>query len=303
MNEHVEDHPLAELFPLMPDSDIALLADDIKANGQQHAIVLYEGKILDGRNRYRACNLARVEPKYAKFPGGDPLKFVLSRNLHRRHLTDAQRAMVAAKIANMKRGDKSESFSENVEKCQQKSGENKSATLRITQEDAAKALDVSVRSVQTAKAIIEADPKKAEEVASGKKKLAAAEREIKEAAKPKEKPSDKLPKDERGVMLPADKVKLWERRGEVGELASAVSRVRVTLRKAQEKNDPLYCAINFSSCLAQLDQAYADLTSAKPWCVCPMCQGDGCRTCRKSGLLGKFGFDKFVPSEFKKDGK
>lgn len=281
MDERVDDHPLAELFPLMPDSEIRELAEDIKTSGQQHAIVIYEGKILDGRNRYRACNIARVEPKYAKFPGGDPLKFVLSRNLHRRHLTDAQRAMVAAKIADLK------------------PGEVKSANWRITQPEAAKTLDVPVRTVQRAKAVMVASPKKAAEVVAGTKSLAKAEKEIKEAAKPKEKPSDKLPKDDRGVTLPANKVELWNRRGELAELAEMVSKVRVAIGKAQDKDDPLFAHINHSSTIAALDQAYAAISGSKPYCVCPMCQGAGCRACRKTGLLGKFQFRTFVPKELK----
>ena len=63
-----------------------------------HPIILCEELILDGRNRWRACQLAGVEPRTRQFPEGqDPLAFVLAANLHRRHLAESQRAMVAAK--------------------------------------------------------------------------------------------------------------------------------------------------------------------------------------------------------------
>src|SRR5438093_995542 len=45
----------------MEDEPLRELAGDIKANGQTHLITLHEGKILDGRNRYRACRLAGVK--------------------------------------------------------------------------------------------------------------------------------------------------------------------------------------------------------------------------------------------------
>lgn len=68
---------------------------DIRINGQQEPIVLYEGKILDGRNRYLACLELGLKPKTTEYKGDDPLAYVLSTNLHRRHLTKSQRAVLA----------------------------------------------------------------------------------------------------------------------------------------------------------------------------------------------------------------
>lgn len=101
---HLEDHPYSELFPLMGDSDLAALADDIEANGLRDPVYLFEGKILDGRNRYRACVLKGIDQKVERYTGEDPIGFVVSKNLHRRHMTESQRAMAAADIAKMGRG-------------------------------------------------------------------------------------------------------------------------------------------------------------------------------------------------------
>ncbi|TPM41565.1 MT-A70 family methyltransferase [Mesorhizobium sp. B2-3-4] len=91
-------HPLAELFPMLSDKEIGELADDIVTYGQRQPIVLLDGKVLDGRNRLAACRFAEVEPVFTDYDGEDPLGFVLSLNLHRRHLSESQRAMVAAQI-------------------------------------------------------------------------------------------------------------------------------------------------------------------------------------------------------------
>ncbi|MCO7737449.1 MT-A70 family methyltransferase [Brucella intermedia] len=97
-------HPLADIFPMIAEADLKVLAADIAANGQVEPILLLEGKVLDGRNRQAACGLAGVDPVYAEFTGADPLSFVLSKNLHRRHLSESQRAIAAAMIVDWERG-------------------------------------------------------------------------------------------------------------------------------------------------------------------------------------------------------
>jgi hypothetical protein len=97
-------HEFANIFPMSSADQLTELARDIAAHSLLEPVVLYEGKILDGRGRYLACRQAGVEPKFEEYTGDDPLGYVLSRNLHRRHLDESQRAMVAAKIANLKVG-------------------------------------------------------------------------------------------------------------------------------------------------------------------------------------------------------
>jgi N6-adenosine-specific RNA methylase IME4 len=113
-------HPYADLFPLIEGDEFAELVADIKANDLREKIVIWEDSILDGRNRYRAALAAGLiddddKPDRAKYfqrfvreVDGDPLKFVISKNLKRRHLNDDQRRMVAARLANMPRGRPSE---------------------------------------------------------------------------------------------------------------------------------------------------------------------------------------------------
>ena len=92
-------HPLAGLFPMLPDEEIAELADDICTFGQRVPIMVLDGQVLDGRNRLAACRIADIEPAFELYEGDDPFAFVLSHNLHRRHLTASQRAMVAAAMS------------------------------------------------------------------------------------------------------------------------------------------------------------------------------------------------------------
>ncbi|MEK7180485.1 MAG: ParB N-terminal domain-containing protein [Patescibacteria group bacterium] len=91
-------HDAAALFPLMERARLEELAADIRAHGLHQPIVLHEGMVLDGRNRLAACEIAGVEPRLTTFGGGDPYEYVASVNLHRRHLTESQRALIGARI-------------------------------------------------------------------------------------------------------------------------------------------------------------------------------------------------------------
>jgi hypothetical protein len=100
----LEFHELANLFPMMTGDDAKALGDDIKANGQHEPIIMFEEKILDGRNRYLECIRVGVEPTFRPYLGDDPTAFVISLNLKRRHLDESQRAMIGAKLATLKQG-------------------------------------------------------------------------------------------------------------------------------------------------------------------------------------------------------
>jgi ParB-like chromosome segregation protein Spo0J len=91
-------HPLAAVFPMMADDELAELAADIKANGLVHPPMLdAAGKMLvDGRNRLKACELAEVEPRFERLDGQDPVAYIVSVNLARRNLTKGQQAMLRA---------------------------------------------------------------------------------------------------------------------------------------------------------------------------------------------------------------
>ena len=92
-----EPHEIAGIFPLMQGDDYAALVDDIQKNGLVEPIWLYESKILDGRNRYRACRDAGIPVKTRGYLGKDPVGFVWSMNFHRRHMDAGQRAIAGAK--------------------------------------------------------------------------------------------------------------------------------------------------------------------------------------------------------------
>lgn len=134
-------HPLANIFPLMEGQELDALVEDIREHGLREPIIITPDRtILDGRNRYRACLLSGAEPRchITNIPESEWASYVVSLNLKRRHLTESQRATVAARLETMKHGRP-----------------GKDANLHLSRADAAEMLNVSPRTVATAKKVIE----------------------------------------------------------------------------------------------------------------------------------------------------
>lgn len=171
-------HPIADVFPLMGEREVAELAEDIREHGQREPIVLHQdGSILDGRNRYRACRIAGVEPECETYAGDDPVSYVVSLNLKRRHLDESQRAMVAAKIANLRHGgDRS--------KAPNGALPGIGRETPVTQADAAEMLNVSERSVERAATVQrEGAPNIIDAVERGEVAVSAAAKAVRVAPK------------------------------------------------------------------------------------------------------------------------
>jgi N6-adenosine-specific RNA methylase IME4 len=179
-------HPAADLFPMMLEAELAELAADIKAHGQHEAIIVTsENLILDGRNRYEACRRAGVEPDILMWDreddGVSPTEWVLSKNLHRRHLNESQRAMVAAKALPMLEAEARKRMGKKGAPRGAPSSEAPKKPQRSS-ESAAKAVGASSRSVERAKAVLASAPKaEVDAVLKGEKTLKQVERETRRA--------------------------------------------------------------------------------------------------------------------------
>ena len=102
-----QSHPAANIFPLLEGAEFDRLCEDIRANGIKVPIIIHPDlSILDGRNRFRACEAVGVKPVTALWAGkpGQEIDYVVSLNLSRRHLNPSQLGMIAARIADMRHG-------------------------------------------------------------------------------------------------------------------------------------------------------------------------------------------------------
>jgi DNA modification methylase len=172
-----EIHELANLIPTMSDDEYRELVKDITANGLLEPIMLYEGKVLDGRHRYRACMEIGLLPEYEEYTGKDALQYVISKNVSRRHLNETQRSIVASRLANMERGgDRPSRSDSNFDSANLHVG-------NISQPEAAQMLNVSPRTVATVKAVEREAPELIPQMEAGKMSANEAYKEVKKKRK------------------------------------------------------------------------------------------------------------------------
>lgn len=93
----------ADIFPMLDEDDLKALSEDIKENGLREPLVLAKVNkktvLVDGRNRREACKLAKIDPDYVYLDEDEnPAAYVISANIHRRHMTKSQRAMAVAMV-------------------------------------------------------------------------------------------------------------------------------------------------------------------------------------------------------------
>ena len=159
----MEVHPAAAAFPMMSDHELDAMAEDIKRNGLRNPIVTWRGVIVDGRNRMAALSRTLTEPQFSELAGyedeGDVIRWIISTNIHRRHLSESQRAMIASELAKLGHGQRSD-----AQIC----------ASSMTQDEAAERLQVSRRSVQAARQVQEQAPDLAARVKSGELKVSRA---------------------------------------------------------------------------------------------------------------------------------
>lgn len=176
-----ELHPLCTLFPRVVGAEFDALVADIRSNGLRQSIVLHGDMILDGGNRYRACIEAGVEPHFEYYEGDSIVAFVLSANLHRRHLSPGQQAAIVSSAQDWATA--------------QTVGRPNSATLHdfSTAEKRAAESGASLRTQKMADKVAKADPELAKKVAHGEVTLPKAVQQIEQKpAKAKPEPIPEL---------------------------------------------------------------------------------------------------------------
>jgi hypothetical protein len=168
-------HPEAARFPLLDEKspEFLGLVADIKANGLREPIELLNSMIIDGRNRDRACKQAEIKPEYKRLPSDtNPVAHVLSKNVHRRHLKESQRAIIGAQAVTTTHGG-------------DRKNQDASLPLEITQEYAAQLAGICKRLMTDAVKIL-SNPDLVKKVWEGTMTVSAARKEFDKQANAKD---------------------------------------------------------------------------------------------------------------------
>lgn len=270
--------------------------NDIKVNGQRDPITVLDDQVIDGWHRYQACKQLGITPKAVKLaPDIDPVAFVISRNLHRRHLNASQRAVAVASCHEWKPERKPKANLAIIARLE------KLESAPRTNKELAEIANVSERTISDAKTVIKAGKK--DDVMEGRATVNSIARPRPTPPQPAA-PTDTAPKiyDKLGYPVPPKIAQLWSRGPEITEILSAISKARVPLRAAMESSDPFFSGVSVNSALSRLDLAYSELEPATPYVVCTTCQGQvpkTCAFCRGRGYISKFAYKTQVPEEIK----
>ena len=215
-------HPLCTFFPRMDEVSFAALVADIKANGLNHPITLLDGMILDGGNRYKACIEAGVMPRFVKYDGNDPVRFVLSENLERRHLDAGQRAAIVATVTNWANAAKQGNATGNNQYQKVESGTNTNFQKTA---DRAKESGVSEKTQRKADAVAKANPELAKQVAQGEVSLNEATKQVAPQLLGKKQPEPQPEEElEEGLVNEADIAEIFDNQEKrIAELESIVA--------------------------------------------------------------------------------
>lgn len=203
-------HPVASLFPMIDDESLNALAEDIKKNGQREPIIVAyldeamidEPVVIDGRNRHAACKLAGIEPEFKFVMSLNDRElspqviadWIISHNLHRRHLTTSQKAMVGqGYLAYLKEEAKKRQLSSlkqnRVDTVGTISSQRKDDYSTRSAAQAAKIVGVGSQSIKAADFVATNEPALAQEVRDGKMAVSAAAKRIREKLNPKPEPT------------------------------------------------------------------------------------------------------------------
>jgi ParB-like chromosome segregation protein Spo0J len=300
-------HPFAERFPMMTDAELGNLAESIKRNGIRVPIKIRksDGWLIDGRNRLAACNRIGVTAptEIVDLDELQTLELIADLNIPRRHLTQSQKAAMAADYA-----ERISKASELLLPGNNNSPGRPSKGITRAVSEAAEKFDVSAQSVNNARKAISADPENANKIASGEVTVKAAAEKARESRKRElkvcdantkpidGKPND--PKDKLGQPIPKElwQVFVTQRFGDIKSHFDGIrSVIKLLLNESAGFHVNKHVSATEKYLIPGLDSIrYQLIDDGEPYCVCITCNGtgkvriDACKSCKGCGWLTKY---------------
>ena len=305
-------HDYAESFSLAEGKQFESLVKSVKDSGLKYPIIRrHDGVYVDGRNRWRACIEAGIEPRFEvrELTEEETIDLIAISNIERRHMNESERAMA------------SEDYVERKVECRkiitgksagnsvvEKDGPGKpSDGIEQATKEAAEKFNNSVRQIRKARAVKRANPELAEKARRGEISLNKADRIIKGKDvenKPKEKskkkqdpqPAPEVPavKDGLGNSVPKELHATFNSSSEFDEIRNEINSMIRRVEKLAASPGGEY--VHVQSIRSDLNNAKRGVAQYKPFAVCTHCRGKGCEKCRNVGWFYKQAFEN-IPKE------
>jgi hypothetical protein len=290
-------HAFANEYDLLEGDDLEALADDIAANGQREPIIVYQGKILEGRNRWNACKLRGIDPWVETLPEKlDPASFVVSKNDHRRHDAGTQ-----ARKRRVDRIKRIVDARKNGQSLRTIAGNENVSESQVRQ-------DIEVATAQGGCAPLPPDGKVTGK--DGKKRKASTKPKKPKAEKPKtvkkkiqeEKLATSDLKDEIEQDVPTGLKPVFVKALEFKVVVNQLNEIDRILKELAKH--PAGARLRLQAAEIDLKNLKRTVIFDAPYCVCPMCKGDtktrksNC-ACKNTGWLNKGSYEN-LPQEYRK---
>jgi ParB-like chromosome segregation protein Spo0J len=306
-------HPLAERYPLLEGKQFEDFVEDIRAHGQDQSIKLWQGQILDGRNRYRACLQLGIEPVFedvSHLPEEHLDAYLATLNEHRRQLTpEWQKKLRDERIARVAQAHRQGASTREIAKRENVSQPQVVADIQLAGDKG-----------------LSPEPKSGKVVGKDGKAQAAKKpgRPRKEKEQPSTPPSEATPQqmpkkrrrvhDEQQPILDALGNAVPDSQKDVfadPHLPESIERVQDMLPalahasivnglKARAKFYPYLRLADFVEHMTNAEKsvqlALHVLESGQPHVVCS-CKGHGCNVCRKGGHLPAWRYEELQQEE------
>lgn len=305
-------HEVCTLFPAMESDQRDAMRDDIRRNGVQMPIWVYDGKIIDGRNRAEICDELGVDCPVQEYTGSedDLVTFVLSLNMQRRHLSSSQRAGIAAEALSVQRR-----LRENEAKPGRPSkpaGEDKPSKPASRDEaidELAAAVGSNRRYLKFADLLRQERPDLLKKVIAGDVSIRTLIDELGDDLKGGHEPEESKPASSQGSEssdeeradcfghpVPEHMHEAWDGVKKFTELAAQAKALRTAIGELCESAAGAYIERAKQEVCASLKHVEAELKAMCPYVVCPHCEGATCNQCRGVGWIPKAVYD-LLPEE------
>lgn len=295
MSDTLTYHPIVEMFPAMSAEERAALRSDIAANGVRVPVLVWQGQIIDGRNRIEIADELGIDCPIEEVRGteAEAVAHAVGLNMHRRHLSSSQRAAlsVVLKLDEQAQAIHPDAGVEEIARMLGTNRESLRVARKLRDEDSELLQQVIAGSIKLHDAAKILERRQDERVGKQRNEAGGDGGAADNNGQPRPERVPPVPTDELGNPLPGHLVGVFAIRPDFEKLAMLIADAEKGVKRLSGSLAGEFLERGMDGLTATLRGAKKDVMAAAPHCVCPGCMGDGCEQCRQIGWLSRSVYD------------